>query len=127
MRQDSFATILFLLFLLAWADVPAASAAPAVTGKVAAADKKGEAGVVVSAWPADSLGLSGEAPHRSAPTGADGRFHLELPKDGEYYLVARGRGWYSFYGRNPVRVPEGGLSEVNIGLVRAGDGDEPIF
>lgn len=120
--RDVFFRFVFppLLFVfLAFAS--AAFAAPVVSGKVAAADKKGEAGVRVGAWPVNSLALAGEPPYRSNPTGDDGRFRLELPADGEYYLVARGGGWFCFYGRNPVRVPQDGLQQVNLGLVREGE------
>ncbi|SDL30816.1 hypothetical protein SAMN05660860_00293 [Geoalkalibacter ferrihydriticus] len=100
-----------------------AAATVAVSGKAAGPDRQGEAGIRVGAWPIDSLSLDGEPSHLSAPTGEDGLFTLNLPAAGEYYLVARGNGWFCFYGRNPVRVTQDGLHGVNLGLVRALEAD----
>ncbi|WP_305043566.1 hypothetical protein [Geoalkalibacter sp.] len=95
-----------------------------VTGKVAGPDRQGVADIRVGAWPVTSLSLAGAPPHLAAPTAKDGLFALNLPAEGEYYLVAQGGGWFSFYGRNPVRVTAEGLSEIHLGLVRE---QEPAF
>ncbi|MDO3379029.1 hypothetical protein [Geoalkalibacter halelectricus] len=104
------------LTLLLWCGSSAA-AEVLVSGKVAGPSREGEAGIRVGAWPVDSLSLEGEPPHLSAPTGVDGEFELSLPAPGDYFLIARGGGWFCFYGRNPVRVPPEGLHGVNLGLV----------
>jgi len=101
--------------------VPARPAAPlssiptVITGKVSD-HRQPIAGVEVAAYPAAGGTLSGPAPYAAAPSMEDGRFELELPT-GTYYLLARGEGWFSYYGRNPVTVPEQGLADLNIGLV----------
>lgn len=87
----------------------------AVSGKVSL-HGGGMAGVEVLAWPATAMNLAGRPPFRSAPSAADGGFTLQLPA-GDYYLLARGNGHYSFYGRNPVAVPATGIAELKIGLV----------
>lgn len=92
-------------------------AAAPVTGKVAVAGK-GAADVRVSAYPGSALSLTGEAPFVSRPTGDDGLFALDLPP-GDYYLLAGGAGMFSFYGRNPVVVPQEGLDSINLPLVPA--------
>lgn len=71
------------------------------------------AGVVVTAYPAGALTFDGPAPHSSKATADDGLFSLELP-GGRYYLFAEGEQLFAFYGRNPISVPEEGLSDVNL-------------
>ena len=71
------------------------------------------AGVVVTAYPAEALTFDGPAPHSSKATADDGLFSLELP-GGRYYLFAEGEQLFAFYGRNPISVPEEGLSDVNL-------------
>jgi len=91
-----------------------AQAAP-VAGKVAL-DGAGTAGVQVAAYPAEAVSLAA-APHsRSLATGTDGLFVLDLPP-GQYYLLAHGGGWFSYYGRNPVTVPPEGLDDINLPLI----------
>jgi len=90
----------------------------AVTGKVTD-HRQPVAGVRVSAYPPAAMTLEKDAPYE-AVSGADGRFRLKLPA-GDYYLVARGRGFFAYYGRNPLAVPGGGLTDVNIGLVASID------
>ncbi len=101
----------FLCLLLCATSAAAAS----VTGKVAL-DGVGTAGVRVAAYPVTALSLAGDASFFSAATGADGLFRLDLPP-GQYYLLARGGGWFSFYGRNPLAIPAEGVSEINLPLV----------
>lgn len=86
-----------------------------VAGKVSV-HGSGQAGVEVLAWPATALSLGGRAPYRSGLSADDGGFRMQLPP-GEYYFLARGKGQYAYYGRNPVIVPEKGLSDLKIGLV----------
>jgi len=127
MCRQSFLFI-FLLTLLAacsarLSEPPGPSAAvhgkPAVlvTGKVTD-HRNPVAGVRVVAYPVASSSLSGRAPHVSHSTAADGLFRMDLPP-GEYYFLARGETMFSFYGRNPVAVPEQGLADLNLGLVAA--------
>ena len=71
------------------------------------------AGIVVVAYPAEVLTFDGPAPHSSKATADDGLFSLELP-GGRYYLFAEGEQLFAFYGRNPITVPEEGLSDVNL-------------
>lgn len=71
------------------------------------------AGIVVTAYPAEALTFDGPAPHSSKATADDGLFSLELP-GGRYYLFAEGEQLFAFYGRNPITVPEEGLSDVNL-------------
>ncbi len=78
--------------------------------------QKTVAGVRLLAYPSSSPSLAGEAPLVSAPTKPDGHFSLDLPP-GEYFFFARGAGFFSYYGRNPVTVPEAGLAAMNLGLV----------
>lgn len=86
-----------------------------ISGKVSL-HSQGESHVEVSAWPINSPSLTGSAPFRSAPSAPDGTFHLSLPA-GDYYLLARGEKLFSFYGRNPLTIPQAGLQEIKIGLV----------
>ncbi len=88
-----------------------------VAGKVTVgAEKTPVAGIKVDAYPVDSLHLRGEVPFASGVTADDGLFKVELPL-GSYYFIAQGKDLYCFYGRNPVTVPEGGLTEMNLSLV----------
>lgn len=100
----------FLICLLLVA--PLSLSAAVVNGK---ANVAGEpvAGIEVLAYPISVLNLNQPAAHRSGVTAADGLFRLDLPA-GEYYLLARGEKSFSFYGRNPVSVPEEGLQDVNL-------------
>lgn len=102
------------LTLLIWLCTAPLLAAP-VAGKVAL-DGKGGAGVRVAAYPVTALSLAAEPAVLSPATGADGLFSLDLPP-GQYYLLARGGDWFSYYGRNPVAVPPEGVSDVNLPLV----------
>ena len=95
-----------------------------VAGKVAAAGV-GLADVRVMAFPLTWSSLQEPAPFNAPLTTADGRFQLELPP-GDYFLFARGGGYFSFYGRNPVTVPAGGLAEINLGLVPEGDSEAAV-
>jgi hypothetical protein len=105
---------LMLFLTLCW--VTSASAAT-VAGKVTTdGGKTPTAGVRVLAYPLGAVSLGGEAPHRSAATGKDGLFSLELPA-GQYFFLARGGGFFAYYGRNPVAVPEAGLAGMNLALV----------
>ena len=85
------------------------------------------AGIEVEAYRADTIHLTAQPDFWSAKTTVDGRFNLNLPP-GSYYLFARGGELFSYYGRNPVTVPEAGLADVSLGLVRRldyrGDGDD---
>jgi len=96
--------------------ISAAFPAP-VTGKVAV-DGTGIAGVQVAAYPLAALSLAGTPPFASPPTGADGKFALDLPP-GSYYLLATGSGWFSYYGRNPLTVTADGLADINLPLAPA--------
>lgn len=96
--------------------------AVSVTGKVTD-HRSPVAGVQVMAYPVGNHSLSGRVPHVSQSTTADGLFRMDLPP-GEYYFLARGDTMFSFYGRNPVAVPEQGLSDLNLGLV-ATQGEPP--
>lgn len=86
-----------------------------LSGKVSL-NGQGMNGVEILAWPASSLSLSGPAPYRAKPSDAEGTFSLPLAA-GDYYLLARGKDLFSFYGRNPLTIPQGGLSDLKIGLV----------
>ena len=83
-------------------------------------DRLPAAGVEVEAYRADTIHLPAQPDFRSSVTKPDGLFRIDVPP-GSYYLLARGDGLFSFYGRNPVMVPEGGLDEVSLGLVRQSD------
>lgn len=88
-----------------------------VTGKVAVGGT-GMAGVQVKVYPLATRTLSGDALFTGKVTGEDGLFALDLP-EGSYYLLATGGGWFSYYGRNPLTVPAGGLADINLPLVPA--------
>lgn len=103
--------LVLLVGMLWWAPLQAATLAGKTT-----VDGEAVAGIEVLAYPADTLDFSAPAPHRFGPTGADGQFVLELPRD-RYYLLARGEGLFTFYGRNPVSVPKDGLENVNLLMV----------
>ena len=87
---------------------------PRLAGKVSL-HSQGMRDIEISAWPASAASLTGKAPHR-ATAAEDGTFSLPLPA-GEYYLLAKGKGFFSFYGRNPVTIPPQGLADLKIGLV----------
>lgn len=101
------ATVLLLTFL-------SAQAAP-LSGK-ATVGGAATAGIIVKAFPANSLTLAGKAPFQAGPTGADGLFTLILPV-GDYYLLAESAELFTYYGRNPVAVPADGLDNVNLRMV----------
>jgi hypothetical protein len=88
---------------------------PRLSGKVSL-HSQGVSAIEISAWPANVTALSGKAPYRTNSTAEDGTFSLTLPT-GEYYLLAKGKGLFSFYGRNPVTIPPQGLIDLKIGLV----------
>jgi hypothetical protein len=104
---------LLLILLLPLCVSPAFAAQ--LTGKVAV-DGAGIAGVRVMAYPLTTLSLAANPALVSAPSSDAGVFTLDLPT-GQYYLLARGGEWFSYYGRNPVTVPADGLTEVNLPLV----------
>lgn len=123
MKRGTLLVIHLLLFcmLCSGCSTGATASAPAdgsrVHGKVTVdRGQKPVAGVRLMAYPAASHSLAGTAPLVSEKTGADGLFSLSLAP-GDYYFIARGEGFFSYYGRNPVTVPEGGLQEMNLGLV----------
>lgn len=55
----------------------------------------------------------------SGVSNSDGTYQLQLP-EGEYYLFAEGENRFSYFGRNPVRVGNEGLTELNLSLVDSG-------
>lgn len=89
--------------------------AAVLTGKTAVNGAAAQ-GVQVLAYQADVLTFSDPPFARSTPTAADGLFSLDLPP-GNYYLLASGSGWFSYYGRNPLTVTADGLTEINLPLV----------
>lgn len=100
--------------------------AATLKGKVTVASDS-VAGIEVVAYPATTLDFSQQAPHSFGPTGVDGQFVLDLPK-GQYYLLAKGDGLFTYYGRNPVSVSKEGLEDVNLMMVPdnlAGPASEP--
>jgi len=125
-RCKLFAGFFLLLVLgLAGCSLPSAPAGggaggSAVSGKLMTGDQP-QGGAWLEAYPAELPSLGGKAPYRSAPAAADGRYRLELPP-GEYYLFGRGAGRFSYYGRNPVTVPDTGLDNLNLALVA----DDPV-
>jgi hypothetical protein len=94
---------------------PVNTSLPRLTGKVSL-HSQGESGIEISAWPANIAALTGKAPYHTTSTTEDGTFALPLPA-GEYYLLAKGKGLFSFYGRNPVTIPPQGLADLKISLV----------
>lgn len=92
--------------------LPPAADAAKVSGK-ATIDGEGVAGVDILVYPEDVSDFSKTAAHRFGPTAADGHFTIDLPK-GQYYLLAKGQELFTFYGRNPVSVPQEGLENVNL-------------
>jgi len=110
--------ILFLLVTLAGCTASAPPRLPdlAMLSGKASAHNLPQAGVEVQAWPLETASLAGSPPYRSPLTDADGLFSLRLPA-GEYYLLARGKGFFAYYGRNPVTVASPETSELNLGLV----------
>lgn len=106
--MNVFFRVLCLLLLV----MPGLGTAATLTGK-ATVDSQAVAGVTVMAYPVSVLNFGAEAASASAATHADGVFSLDL-EPGEYYLLAKGAGLYTFYGRNPVAVPAEGLLNVNL-------------
>jgi len=92
--------------------LPCAAGAALLKGKTTVMEEASE-GMEVVVYPATVHDFSGPAPYRFGPTGADGLFEVELPP-GQYYLLARGDGRFSYYGRNPISIPEEGLEKVNL-------------
>ncbi|TYO96372.1 hypothetical protein EDC39_11478 [Geothermobacter ehrlichii] len=76
------------------------------------------AGIRVFAYPRAATTLAGAAPYVSVPSDADGRFGLQLPP-GRYFLLARGKNLFTYYGRNPVTIGETPVTDLNLGLVRS--------
>jgi len=74
-------------------------------------------GVKAFAYPLDVLSLNAPPRYLSSETGEDGLFKFDLPA-GEYYVFVKGKGLFSFYGRNPVVVPPEGVRDLNLPLVR---------
>jgi len=92
--------------------LPLAADAAVLSGK-ATIDSKGVAGIDILIYPADVIDFNGAPAYRFGPTAADGHFSVDLPK-GQYYLFAKGKDLFTFYGRNPVSVPNEGLENVNL-------------
>jgi hypothetical protein len=90
----------------------ARSDAALLSGKVMVGDAA-LAGARVEAVPLTAASLTGDEGVRSAPTSSAGEFALELAP-GRYYLLARGRAAFAYYGRNPLSVPEGGVEKINL-------------
>ncbi len=123
MKRGTLMLLTLLLCSLFYSGCSIATSAPdqasgtRVLGKVTVErGQKPVAGVRLMAFPADSLSLAGKAPLVSEKTGPSGLFSLALVS-GDYYFIARGEGLFSYYGRNPVTVPEEGLQEMNLALV----------
>jgi len=97
-----------LLLLL----LPALSSAALLQGKTTI---KGEAvaGMEVAVYLVDTLDFSAPPAYKAGPTGDDGHFEIDLPR-GQYYLLAKGMGRFSYYGRNPISVPKEGLDKINL-------------
>ena len=107
--SDYFRMAALLVCLLA---LPLIGHSAALSGKASIAGE-GVGGVEIHAYPVDAHDFKADPAHRSAPTGADGHFLIDLP-NGQYYLIARGKNLFSFYGRNPVSVADEGLENVNL-------------
>ena len=88
---------------------------PRLAGKVSL-HGQGVSNIEISAWPATTAALTGKAPYRTTTATEDGTFSFLLPT-GEYYLFAKGKGLFSFYGRNPLTIPPQGLTDLKICLV----------
>ncbi len=102
----------FLLLVVASLMLTITAHAALIKGK-ATVSSGAAAGVVVVAYPAETLTFDGPAPHSSKATADDGLFTLEL-SGGRYYLFAGGAQLSAYYGRNPITVPEEGSSDVNL-------------
>lgn len=94
-----------------------------------------DAGVAVLAFRDFDAGLASEPDARSAESGADGTYSLELAP-GNYFLVAFKSGGgtlaalreddlFCFYGGNPVRVEGGRATNVGFNMVRVGTDPAP--
>ncbi|PLY00111.1 MAG: hypothetical protein C0623_07970 [Desulfuromonas sp.] len=81
------------------------------------------AGITVSAYPIEVMSFTEAVPYNSSPTRVDGQFELEVPP-GQYYVIARGEGLFTYYGRNPLSVPEEGVQKVNM-LMLPTSGETP--
>jgi hypothetical protein len=101
-------TVVVLLFVL----LPAMSSAALLEGKTTI-DSVAVAGVEVLVYPVDVLSFNSPAPYKAGPTGADGQFAIDLPK-GQYYLLAKGKSSFAYYGRNPISVTKEGLKSINL-------------
>lgn len=100
--------VLFLFF-------PTLLMAASISGK-ATVNEEAVAGIKVFAYPLASRDFSGLPPFQGGPTEEEGLFEIELPQ-GQYYLLARGEGRFTYYGRNPVSVPQEGLNNINLLMV----------
>lgn len=74
------------------------------------------AGITVSAYPLDVMSFTGKTDYQSSSTDADGIFKIDVPP-GQYYVIAKGDGLFTYYGRNPLSVPKKGLDNVNMLMV----------
>ncbi len=92
--------------------LPLLAQAATLKGK-ATIDGKGVAGIEILVFPGDVQNFTQAPAYRFGPTAADGNFTIDLPK-GQYYLLAKGKELFTFYGRNPVSVPQEGLENVNL-------------
>lgn len=106
--------LLACLFVLT-ACLPGLAMTANLSGK-ATVDGAGAPGIVVSAYPATALNFETPAAYTSQASDAEGAFAVELPA-GEYYLLARGKNLFGYYGRNPVFIPQDGLDQVSIPTV----------
>lgn len=104
--------IFSIIFLLALTSI---SFAATMAGK-ATVKSDPIAGVSVSVYAVDTMSFADKAPYVSAPTGSDGLFEIDVPP-GRYYLIARGDGLFTYYGRNPLTVPKEGVDQVNMLMV----------
>lgn len=99
-----------ILFLF----LPCLTWSATLSGKVTVSGEPVQ-GVSVSAYPLSSLEFA-DSPLTAGPTKKDGAFLISLPQ-GQYYLLAEGQGLFAYYGRNPIAVPESGLSDINLLMV----------
>jgi hypothetical protein len=114
------------LLLFVWLFSVTSTQAATLEGK-ATVSADSIAGIEVFAYPVDTLGFDSPAPYRFGPTQADGHFAFDLPK-GRYYLLAKGPGLFTYYGRNPVSVPKEGLKNINLLMLSTqllGPADKP--
>lgn len=114
MKSTLIAIFSFLLVSTAAATVLPATLA-SIEGKVTAPQPIA-GGVQIVAYPASATSLQGVSAYQIEAAAEGGLFRLSLPP-GQYYLLARGGGWFTYYGRNPVTVPPAGLTNLNLPLV----------